>query len=148
MSRFKLSTRSRSRLNGVKPALIGVVERAITLTRVDFGVISGVRTPAEQARLVASGASTTHNSKHLTGDAVDVMAYVGPQGRWELPLYYTIAEAFRDAASQLGVRIRWGGAWVELKPGMDPKQEVKAYVLRRQKIGREAFIDAGHVELV
>jgi peptidoglycan L-alanyl-D-glutamate endopeptidase CwlK len=148
MSRFKLSTRSRSRLNGVKPALIGVVERAITLTRVDFGVISGVRTPAEQARLVASGASQTHDSKHLTGDAVDVMAYVGSQGRWELPLYYDIAEAFRDAAAQLGVRIRWGGAWIELTPGVDPGKAVLDYAARRRSQGRKAFIDAGHVELI
>ena len=73
---FKLSQRSLGRMDGIKPALHSVVAHAITVSNVDFGVICGLRTPEEQADLVARGASQTHKSKHLTGDAVDLMAYV------------------------------------------------------------------------
>ena len=71
---FKLSQRSLGRLDGVKNELHSVVVKAIDLTNVDFGVICGLRTEKEQEDLVARGASQTMRSKHLTGDAVDLMA--------------------------------------------------------------------------
>ena len=40
---FKLSDRSLGKLEGVHENLISVVKEAITLTKVDFGVICGVR---------------------------------------------------------------------------------------------------------
>ena len=67
---FKLSVRSLSKLSGVDPSLIAVVERAIELTNVDFGVVFGMRTEEEQERLVAAGKSQTMKSKHLVGRAV------------------------------------------------------------------------------
>ena len=45
---FRLSQRSLDKLEGVHPAMTGVVERAIQLTKVDFGVTQGVRTLEEQ----------------------------------------------------------------------------------------------------
>ena len=39
---FRLSQRSMDRLEGVHPHMTAVVERAIQLTRVDFGVTQGV----------------------------------------------------------------------------------------------------------
>ena len=44
---FNLSQRSKDRLKGVHPDLVAVVERAIELTGVDFGVTCGVRTIEE-----------------------------------------------------------------------------------------------------
>ena len=41
---YNLSSRSKSRLEGVEEDLVKVVERAIELTEVDFGVIQGLRT--------------------------------------------------------------------------------------------------------
>ena len=35
---FKLSTRSKNKLEGVHPDMVAVVERAIELTKVDLGV--------------------------------------------------------------------------------------------------------------
>ena len=52
---FKLSNRSKGKLEGVHPDMVAVVERAIELTKVDFGVTYGVRTVEEQEKLVASG---------------------------------------------------------------------------------------------
>lgn len=79
---FKLSNRSKVKLEGVHPDMVAVVERAIELTSVDFGVTYGVRTVEEQEKLVASGRSQTMKSKHLIQDsgyshAVDVVAYDG-----------------------------------------------------------------------
>ncbi len=56
---YNLSSRSKSRLEGVEEDLVKVVERAIELTEVDFGVIQGLRTKEEQEALVAKGASKT-----------------------------------------------------------------------------------------
>ena len=51
---FNLSNRSKGKLEGVHPDMVAVVETAITLTKVDFGVTYGVRTVEEQEKLVAS----------------------------------------------------------------------------------------------
>ncbi len=72
---FRLSQRSLDRLSGVKPQLVAVVRRAIELTTVDFGVTEGLRTIETQRRYVDTGKSQTMDSRHLTGDAVDLVAY-------------------------------------------------------------------------
>ena len=108
---FKLSQRSLGRLEGVKPELVDVVKRAIELTTVDFGVTEGVRTVERQKELVEKGASQTMKSKHITGDAVDLMAYIGGKGCWELNVYDEVADAMKAAAKELDVKIKWGAAW-------------------------------------
>ena len=114
---FRLSQRSRAALLGVHPDLVAVVEAAIELTPVDFMVTEGLRTAARQAELVRAGASRTLNSRHLTGHAVDVAAWVDGQVRWDWPLYPRIAEAFKAAAKGRGVRLIWGGDWPRLRDG-------------------------------
>jgi peptidoglycan L-alanyl-D-glutamate endopeptidase CwlK len=115
--RFKLSARSRSRLAGVHPDLVRVVERAIQLTDVDFAVIEGVRTLEKQREYVASGASQTLNGRHLTGHAVDLAAYVGRELRWDWPLYHRLAAAMKQAAVELSISIVWGGDWKKFPDG-------------------------------
>jgi len=114
---FSLSTRSVERLRGVHPDLIKVVKLAITLTEVDFGVTEGIRTRERQRELVAKGASKTMNSRHITGHAVDLAAYLGTEVRWDWPLYHKIADAMKRAANALGVPIVWGGDWRTFKDG-------------------------------
>lgn len=108
---YQLGKRSLRRLQGVHPDLVAVVKRAIELTEVDFTVLEGVRTLEKQKVLFQSGASKTMNSRHLTGHAVDLGAYVDGQVRWDWPLYHKIADAMLDAAGELGVSIDWGGDW-------------------------------------
>jgi hypothetical protein len=108
---FKLSARSLKNLEGVKPQLVAVVKRAIELTEVDFVVTEGLRTRERQKVLVAQGASRTMNSKHLTGDAVDLAAWVEGAVRWHAPLYHKLNDAMQKAAAELGVKIRWGGTF-------------------------------------
>lgn len=124
---FRLSSRSLARLDGVHPDLIRVVKRAIELTPVDFGITEGLRTKERQRQLVAQGASRTMNSRHLTGHAVDVVAYIGSEVRWDWPLYPRIAKAFRQAAAELKVPIEWGGDWPKLRDGPHFELSRKAY---------------------
>ena len=97
---FRLSDRSRARLKGVHPALVGVIEAAIRTTPVDFMVTEGLRTNDRQAALVRAGASRTLNSRHLTGHAVDVAAVVlgGLGFRWDP---FDLARRRADRAEQV-----------------------------------------------
>lgn len=147
---FKLSSRSLNNLNGVKEPLVKVVTKAIELTKIDFGVIEGLRTKARQKQLVAKGASQTMNSKHITGDAVDLVAYIGSRISWEANLYDEILDAIKASAIEEGVSIRWGGAWHiddirEWKGTME--EAMNAYIDLRRSQGRRPFLDLGHIEL-
>ncbi len=124
---YRLSTRSRARLQGVHPALVAVVEAAILITPVDFMVTEGLRSPARQAALVRAGASRTLNSRHRTGHAVDVAALVEGRVRWDWPLYGRIAEAFCAAAAARGTPIVWGGDWPTLRDGPHFELDRKAF---------------------
>ena len=114
---YKLGPRSQSRLKGVHPDLVKVVERAIEITTVDFTVIEGLRDPARQKTLMESGASQTLNSRHITGHAVDLGAWVDNKVDWSWPLYHKIAAAMKEAAKELNVSIVWGGDWRTFKDG-------------------------------
>ena len=148
---FYLSKKSLSILDTVNPPLQEVTQLAIKKSRVDFGVICGVRTMAEQQALVDSGASKTMKSKHLEGNAVDVMAYVGSRGSWEITLYDDIADAFKAAAVELDIGIRWGAAWhiPDIREWFEPMQAATDnYVDVRRKEGKRPFIDAPYFELI
>ena len=114
---FKLSQRSRKRLEGVHSDLVAVVELAIIMTPVDFTVIEGLRSPERQRELYRAGATKTLNSRHLTGHAVDLAPLVKGQVRWDWPLFHQMAPAVKDAAQELGVRIEWGGDWPRFPDG-------------------------------
>jgi peptidoglycan LD-endopeptidase CwlK len=147
---FRLSQRSLSRLDGVKPALVSVVNRAIEITTVDFGVTEGLRSMETQRKYVAAGKSQTMNSKHLTGDAVDLVAYIDGQISWELNVYDNIADAMKQAAVEQGVALRWGAAWnipdIRQWEG-SMESAMNFYIDERRRVGRRPFIDAPHFEL-
>jgi len=144
-----LSLRSRQRLLSVKPKLAQTVKRALELSPIDFGVSEGKRTLERQKLLVSQGASQTMKSKHLTGDAADLVGYLDGHVSWEMSVYCKIADAVRQAAIETGVSIRWGGAWqirdIRLhEGGMDEAQD--AYIDLRRSEGRSLFLDGPHFE--
>lgn len=108
---FALSAKSKQRMVGVHHDLVAVVTRAIEITEVDFTVLEGLRDEERQKALVKAGASWTMNSRHLTGHAVDLGAWVGGEVRWDWPLYHKIAKAMFKAAKELDIPIEWGGNW-------------------------------------
>lgn len=105
---YSLGARSLQNLSGVNPDLVSVVKLAITKTKQDFTVIEGVRNINRQRELVKTGKSTTMNSRHLTGHAVDVCPW---PVSWDWEPFYPIADAIKEAAVELGVEIEWGGDW-------------------------------------
>ena len=148
---FKLSQRSLDKLEGVDNSLVDVTKRAIELTKIDFGVIYGMRTEEEQKKLVASGKSQTMKSNHLIGRAVDLMAYVDGAGCWELNVYDDLCDAMKTAAQELDIAVKWGAAWSEgdirTYPGTAEDAMMKYIDLRRSQ-GRRPFIDGPHFELM
>ena len=111
---YRLSQRSKQRLSGVHPDLVAVVKRAIEITEQDFAVTEGVRNIERQRQLVAKGKSTTMNSRHLTGHAVDLVPF---PVSWDWEYFYPIADAMKEAAKELKVDLEWGGDWKTFKDG-------------------------------
>lgn len=128
----QLDARSLSRLQGVHDDLVEVVKVAFDRSPQPFIVTEGLRSLDRQKKLVAAGASKTMRSRHLTGHAVDLAAFIDLNGdgqknlneqiRWDWPLYFKIAEAMRIAAEELDVPLEWGGHW-RLLNGNGPVKE-------------------------
>lgn len=124
----KFSKRSLKNLEGIHPALRRVMDRALQDSPVDFVVIEGLRTIERQRQLVASGASKTMSSRHLTGHAVDIVP-IGPNGKaaFDWPLYHKLGPAVEAAAKKEGVDITWGGRWSKFRDGPHFELDRKAY---------------------
>ena len=114
---YKLGKKSLSNLNGVHPDLVKVVKRAIELTECDFTIIEGLRTKERQAQLLKEKKTTTSNSRHLTGHAVDLAAWVNDTISWDWKYYHQIADAMKEASKELNISIDWGGDWKKFKDG-------------------------------
>lgn len=117
---FDLTPRDIERLKGVHPDLMRVVRRAAQLSPVEFRVLEGVRTLERQKALVATGASKTLNSRHLTGHAVDIAPFVDEDAdgdreiTWHAGHYDRLMPWIRQAAELERVRLTWGGTWPKL----------------------------------
>lgn len=136
VSKYKLSERSLKSLEGVNPNLVKVVERAIELTEQDFLVLEGVRSkeqcyinygkgrtvaqcsakgvPNKYAQPNLSKVTWLNNplaSKHVTGDAVDLVP--SPIDWNTISKFTTISKAMKQAAKELGVDLEWGGDWTK-----------------------------------
>lgn len=118
---FSLGNKSLEHLVGVHPDLVKVVQDCIAHSPVDFSIVQGLRTPAQEAHLVAIHASTTMHSRHLPNKqgfacAIDFAAFVGGSIVWDpISLYQTIADAMKDSGKRLGIPVEWGGDWVSFK---------------------------------
>lgn len=119
---FQLGQRSLNRLEGVHPELVRLVAVAVRISKIDFTVVEGVRTLAQQREYFLKGKSKTMKSKHLTGHAVDLMPYgdldgdadfdqVDKDQAWEKQHFLPINDAMQQAAANLGIKITWGGHW-------------------------------------
>lgn len=146
---YQFSKRSLRNLQGLKPPLVDLAHQALALSSVDWGVIEGLRTRERQAALVKAGASQTMDSRHLTGHALDIAAYVGRSIRWDFNLYVQIAEAWRSASLALGTPVIWGAAWRRpLHEWQSAEAAMNDYIGERRKVKKTPFLDAGHYELV
>ena len=158
MSQFKFGRKSLKELEGVHPDLVAVVHRALQLTEQDFSVHDGLRTSAEQQALFKRGASQldgyNKKSKHQEqsdgfGHAVDLVPYINGKLRWEWVPIYKISAAMQQAGKEIGVMLRWGGAWHYPLTMTEQLPEAfnQEYVALRRAQGKSAFIDGPHYEL-
>lgn len=99
------------------PRLVEIAMLAIKISKVDFGIpeFGGKRTHFDQRELFDRGASkcdgTKIKSKHQSGLALDVYAYVDGKASWDTEHLTMVAVAMLQAASRLGHRLAWGGLW-------------------------------------
>ena len=108
MARF--GKRSRSRLKGVNPKLVNILNEAIKL--MDLTILEGLRSVERQKELVASGASKTMKSKHLKGMAVDVTPYpVDFDSAKGINRHYYMAGILRGVAHMMKISVRSGADW-------------------------------------
>ncbi len=115
---FKLSNTSKKRLDGVDHRIIEIVNLALKITKIDFGIPEngGLRTVKQQKFLFDKGLSkcdgTKNKSHHQSGRAFDVYAYVDGKASWSRGFLTQVAAAMLQAASVLGYKLEWGGHWV------------------------------------
>lgn len=156
---YVLGAASRANLQGVHPDLVRVVNRAISISKIDFKVIEGVRSRERMmenygkgrtaSQLAAKGIPVKYakpgaakvtwladpfNSKHAIqksgyGEAVDCL--IAPYDWKEGPGWRLMCDAFMEASRIEKVRVRWGRDWDE-----------------DGKIGEKGETDGPHFELV
>lgn len=118
---YSFGSESQSRMKGLHPDLIRVLNRAIQLTTQDFKVQEGVRSPERQRELYAQGRTKpgkkvtwTLKSNHFIqsdgfGHAADLVPYPVD---WDTSSKFdAIAMAMFKASRELGIPIRWGANW-------------------------------------
>lgn len=82
-------------------------------------IVDTLRTVQEQAENIRKGVSWTKNSKHLTGDAIDL----APYDTWNLhgpdKLQWNADDPAWDVMGVIGERLglRWGGRWKQKDMG-------------------------------
>lgn len=99
------------KLRALDPVLAAIVRKAqASLPELRFVIGSGLRTREQQRQAVSWGWSRTRSTAHRSGRAVDLWP-LDRDGHvvFEPGLQSRIAAAMKKAASDIGVRIRWGG---------------------------------------
>ena len=105
MPRF--GKRSKERLKGVDAKLQNVLNEVVKYF--DITVIEGLRSQERQNQLVEEGKSKTKFGKHVRGLAVDIAPYpIDWEARDD---FHYLGGFLLGVASQMGVKIRWGGDW-------------------------------------
>ena len=115
---FIFSANSLRHRRGIDRRLIAISDLALQYSTIDFGIpkTGGLRSAAQQYELYLDGKSSCDGaqkiSKHQSGLAIDVYAYVNGAASWEPEHLTQVALAFLKAAQVLGFHIKWGGFWV------------------------------------
>lgn len=112
MREFQFSKNSLSALEGVHPDLIAVARLGLRYSRMDFSVVEGVRSLEQQKEYLADGVTTTLNSRHLTGHAVDLYPWDGGTTH-AADAYAELERAIKQASITLNIPVEWGGDWSE-----------------------------------
>ena len=150
-SGFTFAGKSIAEMWGVHWEITVPAHIAIRSCPVDFTFFDGLRTGQEQARNVATGASRTLETKHLTGDAGDLVPWVDGKLSWDWPPCILVARSMREAIRFLGISQTWGGVWDRRLEDLsdDLEREVSLYHERyKAKHGplKKPLFDGVHFE--
>ena len=101
---FKLGTRSEERLKGVDPRIMKIIQLALTISVIDFSIPKhgGFRDASKCDGIKVK-------SKHQSGLAFDMCAYVDGKASWDRGHLTQVAAAILQAAGMLGYELHWGG---------------------------------------
>ena len=112
---YKLSSSSKKNIQGIDTRSIEIINEALKITVIDFGIPSGggLRTAEQQKvmfdKKVSKCDGTVNKSYHQTGKAFDVYAYVDGKASWDRYHLTQVAAAILQAAASLGYKLHWGG---------------------------------------
>lgn len=125
-----LDKKSLAKLKGIHPDLVRVIKRAHAESETPFIIVEGMRTKERQAELFAQGATTTMNSRHLTGHAVDFNPMLNGKptpSHW--PLFRKVGAVIKAAALTENVAVTLGVDWQKFPDGAHVELSWKAYPL-------------------
>lgn len=129
---YKFGSRSLERLESMHPKLQEVLHAAMAKQVMDFTIIWGYRGKEAQEEAFATGASKKPwpESKHnqFPSPAADVAPW--PIDWKDTLRFARLVGVIEAAASDCGVRLRWGGDWDMDSSSTD-----------------QSFMDLGHIEL-
>ena len=123
---FKYSKKSLNILNTVDNRLRIIFYELIKITKIDVGIVSGLRTAEEQSGYFKKGKSQcdgyVNKSKHQLGQAVDFVCYKDGKYTQDIKYYYYIVGLIEKITLDLDIKIQSGIWW--------------------------SFEDGGHIELI
>lgn len=128
---YKFSETSLNRLEKVNKTLVSIINEALSLSPIDFGIASGYRTAEEQFELFKKGRSYINDkwqitsrdqvvtyldgqvkkSRHQLGQAVDIYAWVGGKTSWEKHHLALVAGTILSISKQYSINITWGATF-------------------------------------
>lgn len=120
---YRFGKTSKERLSTCHIDIIKVLDFAIKVSRVDFGVAEGNRSLEKQMEYFKAGKSRVDGIKikgkhnYLPSQAVDFYGWVNGKSNWEKDtliylagLFIGISEVFY-AKGEITHKLRWGGNW-------------------------------------
>lgn len=114
---------------------------------VDFAVIDGLRTAAEQEAAFLSGHSKIRSGgTHQEGRAIDIVPWVGGKINWNDVYYIDLAAAFQKASRQLEIPVTWGAVWDRQLADLSDSLLLELHQYLDRHRGPD-FIDYGHFQV-
>ena len=118
---------SKAKLNTVHKSLQDLFYAAIGEAPYDFSITEGLRSLDRQKQLFKEGKSKTMNSRHLTGNAVDVCIIIDGKASWDYNDYIKLADYIKKISIAVNVPIVWGGDWESFRDGPHFELDRKVY---------------------
>ena len=117
-----LNQRSQDRLKGVNAELVRCITKSVEKADklgMNVQISEGLRTLERQKELVAKGASKTMKSRHIIGQAVDVLIYKADNKSldWDIKTFSKFNQIVQETAKEMGIKITWGGSWTKFVDG-------------------------------